>query len=412
MNVLLITLNYAPELTGIGVYNTDFAEYLTGEGHQLTVFCTFPYYPRWKKDPKYRFKFFQTERIAQVKVQRCYTFVPSTPSSVKRILHEGIFAFFAFWRILLGARPDVTVAISPPFLGIVATASATRLRRIPLHIHIQDLQPDAAIDLGMLQGRVLIRVLHALERFAYNSASLVSCIGESMLARVKAKGVPEEKLMLFRNWVNIEWESVPSSSGEGFRTMHGLGSKFLVLHAGNMGEKQSLDILLDAAAIAQQKGDDMHFLLVGDGGRRKELEAMAEEARLKNVLFLGVQPEHEFKNILRTADLSVLLQRSSVKDIVVPSKMLNILASGSPIIASVHHESETARILEELTINVIVPPEDAAALYARICEFRKNPELRSTLRNEERRLATLLFKKSSVLAPVVHRLESLKSTVV
>jgi colanic acid biosynthesis glycosyl transferase WcaI len=409
MKVTILSLNYFPELTGIGVYNHDFAESLADESHEVTVVCTYPYYPQWRRDRRYSANLYSQEQVGRVKVVRCLTYVPKRPTSLRRIIHEGFFSLLAFAWLLFSDRPDVLLAVSPPFLGMLAAACLSRIRRIPLHIHIQDLQPDTAIDLGMLEGRALIRVLHGLEAFSYRTAASISCIGQGMLEKVRSKGMPADKTLLFRNWVNFDFATrTGECNSRTARKGLFLDGKYIVLHAGNMGKKQALDILLETAALSQKSKDDIVFLLVGDGVMRSGLEQKAAREGLRNVLFLDVQPKEQFLDILYSADISVVLQRVQVRDIVVPSKIANILAAGSPIIASVHRESETASVLRGLSIEVIVEPEDPEALYRKIIEYKnKNSASMQRLREEEYSLARRHFSREQVIPPIIDHLKKL-----
>lgn len=404
MRILLTGINYFPEMTGIGVYTHEFASYLADAGHNVEVVTTYPYYPSWKRDIRYPKKLYSRERIHGISVRRCYTYVPSDPTPFRRMLHEVIFSFLAGLKLLTLPRADLLICVSPTFTTMVAAALVSMVRRAPLHIHVQDLQPDAAIQLGMVRNTTLMRVLYWLERFAYRRAKLVSAIGEDMLQRIQAKGVPESKLHLFRNWVHLSWDSTTERENT-FRKLHKLEGKFLVLYAGNMGVKQGLEVLVECAARAQKEKSDMLFLLVGDGSRRRVLEAQVKAHALSNVLFSGVLPRAKFVDLLSTADVSVLLQRKEVKEIVVPSKLLNILAAGSPIVVSVDSENETAKIVKNLPVDVVVPPGDVDALYKKITYFKSDPRVREELRSEERKLADRLFRKDKILPEVLKRLE-------
>lgn len=391
------------------MYSHGFATYIAERGHEVEVITGVPYYPGWKKFPGYRNKLYQCEIIDGVRVHRCYTYVPKVVTSFRRILHEAVFAVLAFGRMIFMRQPDLLIAVSPPFSGMVACAVLSRLRGIPLHIHIQDLQPDAAIELGMLRGKLLVHLLRAMERFSYRNASLVSAIGDAMLQRIREKGVPSSKSMLFRNWINLSEIKSGREKESVFRTQHRLDGKFLVLYSGSMGEKQGLFTLVECAALAHERNDDMVFLMVGDGAHRLRLENKARSLGLPNILFFDVQPRETFEDLLATADVSVLLQRKEVKEIVVPSKLLNILAAGSPVVVAAHPGSETATILNNLSIDIVVEPENPGALYDRICYLRHDTNVRNLLRTEEKALAEKLFQKDEILSRVVDQLEKLVS---
>jgi colanic acid biosynthesis glycosyl transferase WcaI len=268
------------------------------------------------------------------------------------------------------------------------------------------LQPDAAFDLGMLRSGLLRRFLYSLELYAYRTATLVSAIGESMLDRIRSKGVPQEKLFYFPNWITLSEHDISESvRTDAAHPWDGQNGKFTVLYAGTMGEKQGLDVLIDAAAIAQKLEPDMQFLLVGDGAQRPSLESQAKRLGLKNVCFRDVLPRSEFLQTLRHADVSVLLQQPMVKDIVVPSKLLNILAVGSPVVAAVNNESETAKILSTLSVDVFTRGHTPRDVFEKIRELKTSPDLRTRLCEEERHLAEKLFDRDTVLTAAVRKLE-------
>ena len=397
-------MNFYPELTGIGVYSYGFAEFLAENGYEVEVVTTFPYYPSWKRADGYPRHLYYHERIGTLSVHRCATYVPSIPTPIRRILHESIFAILAFFKMVFVRKPDLLICVSPPFAGMIAAAVVSRLRSIPLHLHIQDLQPDAAIELGMLKGKMLVRILHALERFCYRSASLVSGIGETMLVRMHERVDDSRKLFLFRNWTTLN--SVDRPIQHSFRDRHGLKGRFIVLYSGSMGEKQGLETLLECAAIAQSKRGELVFVLVGDGGRRIELEQKTAQLQLQNVLFFDTQLKEDFEDLLRSADVSVLLQRKEVNELVVPSKLINMLAVGSPVVASVDRKSETATILANLSIDVIVESGNPDALYEKICYLRESKDDCARLRSEEPLLADRLFGRENILKEILKRIES------
>ena len=222
----------------------------------------------------------------------------------------------------------------------------------------------------------------------------------------EAKGVPDEKLFLFPNWASERAVQHSRRSGEVVREdSKASNGQFTVLYAGSMGEKQGLDTLIDAAEVAQSEGEDIEFVLVGDGSQRRALETLGQTKRLSNVQFMDVLPQEAFLQLLQRADVSVILQKAEVKDIVVPSKLMNILAIGSPVIAAVSRESETAKILSRLSVDTIIKPGDPEALYRKIKEFKASRKKVAALRREERSLAKELFDRNTILTNASERIE-------
>src|SRR5262249_51003651 len=139
LKVTVWGINYAPEVAGIGPYNSALCNYLKGQGHAVRMVTSFPYYPSWKKTAADQKRVYRTDDLSGVTVHRCWHFVPSCPTALKRILHEGSFVLFSFLRLLFLPRPDVFVVVSPPLLLGASAWLMSWLKRAPYILHVQDL---------------------------------------------------------------------------------------------------------------------------------------------------------------------------------------------------------------------------------------------------------------------------------
>ena len=278
MRVIVWGINYVPEITGIAPHNVALCEFLQRERVDVEMISTFAYYPAWRKRPEDRLFLFRVDRINGVPVHRCWHFVPQRVSAWKRIVHEATFIVTSTLQALLLRRPDLYVIVSPPLLLGMAAWLVSTLKGAPYVFHVQDLQPDAAVGLGMLRAGWFTRVLYWLEAFAYRHATRVSGISEEILNAFRAKGVPEAKLILFPNGAVLPDDSQIPARGQ-FRAKNGLAAdEFLAIYAGNLGVKQGLNILLDAAE--QLRGSDkIRIVICGDGAERAALEALAAELK-------------------------------------------------------------------------------------------------------------------------------------
>ena len=209
MRVIVWGINYAPEFTGIAPHSLALCEFLHARGADVSMVTAFAYYPSWQKRPEDRGRLYRTDVIDGVPVHRCWHFVPAHVSALKRILHEGSFVFTSTVRALFLPRPDVYVVVSPPLLLGVAAWLVGKLKRAPFVFHVQDMQPDAAVGLGMLKPSWFTRALYGLEAFAYRHAARVSGITRGMLKTFQSKGVPESKLIYFPNAIDLKSEAVP-----------------------------------------------------------------------------------------------------------------------------------------------------------------------------------------------------------
>jgi colanic acid biosynthesis glycosyl transferase WcaI len=368
MRVLILSINYWPEVTGIGAFTTYRAEHLAAAGHDVEVCTTFPYYPEWKVMEGYSGKLKGSEVRNGVGIHRSWAYVPNPVTSLKRIMHEGSFVVSCMARALFRRRPDVLLVVSPP-LGLALNAILlSRIWRIPYVFDVEDLQPDSAADLSMLPSWAL-KLLYKTESAAYRYASLISTLTDGMRDKIVAKGIPEEKVVLFEPRVDDALLKSEPSDGDAFRARYGLGDKFLVTHSGNMGVKQGLDVIIEAAALSQSN-ESILFLIVGNGTVCERIKGLAAELKLRNVRFLPLLEAVEFRGLLAASDLCLVTQQKTVSDIAFPSKIVTYLAAGRPVIASVSPDGEVARVIHNSGAGKVVAPEDAQALLAAILELR------------------------------------------
>jgi colanic acid biosynthesis glycosyl transferase WcaI len=401
MHVVFLGINYWPDETGIAPFTTGRCEYLASRGHQVTVFTGFPYYPTWRIPEPYRRRIVSREERNGVTIFRSWLYVPEHVSAARRVMHEASFTASSLLRAMAGGarpRPDLLVVTTPPLALSLSALMLSRFWKVPFVQHVPDLQPDAAVDLGMLRPGRLTSFLYRIERLGYRKAALVSTLTEAMREKIVSKGIAPEKVVLFSDWARSELFQVPASGGGAqFRRSLGLGNEVLVVHAGNMGVKQGLEVILDAA---EQSREDraIKFLLVGDGSVRQPLEQRAKSARLDNLLFVPLLPDEQFLDLLAASDISLVTQQKSVADIVFPSKVITLMSSARAIIASTSPGSEVSRVLKEANAGVLVAPEDPAALRAAVVVLRDDPMRRANLGANGRRFAERFWEKQRTLS--------------
>src|SRR5438105_1542355 len=353
--------------------------------------CTgFPYYPAWRLRAEDRGRLFAREAVNGVTVLRSWAYVPRRVTPARRILHEASFVASASMRALLGPRPDVLFVVSPPLGLALPAVLLSRLWRVPYVFHVADLQPDSALDLG--------------ERLAYRRAALVTTLTDAMRRRIVAKGIPDGKVVLLSDWADPALFSVPlRGGGEAFRRAFGLEGRFLVAHAGNMGVKQGLEVVLEAAAQSR-RDPDLVWVLVGDGAMRASLEGRATALGLSNVRFVPLQPRTMFLDLLAAADLCLVTQQRTVADIVFPSKVLTLLAAGRPVVASVSPGSEVARVVREAGAGLVVPPGDPGALREAVLTLRGEAARRDACGERGRAYARQHWDRERILSEMEGRL--------
>lgn len=417
MNILIYGLNYAPEPTGIGKYTGEMAEWLAAQGHAVEVICGLPHYPQWQVAEGYdRFRF-RSETLAGVRVHRVRHFVPAANQlrARTRIFLETTFTLNAarFWlpRFFSRQKPDVVIAVMPPMqIGVWPLLYAWS-RGVPWVLHVQDLQLDAALRLGMLPGGIIGQVLYRVEAFLLRGATRASTITEAMRQRMIEKGAAPECAWLFPNWADIEVVR-PGPRENAFRKEFGIAPEtVLVLYAGNMGEKQGLEVVLEAAQRCADDDKRLQFLMVGTGGARLRLEEKAAVMGLRNVRFLPVQPVERLSEMLAAGDIHLVVQRRDAADLVMPSKLTNILAAGRPCVATVDAGTALHDAVAGAETGLVTPPGDSFALAQAILSLAQNLERREAYGRNARAYAELILDKEHILKAFEGQLSSLRRGV-
>jgi colanic acid biosynthesis glycosyl transferase WcaI len=371
MRVVVWGINYAPEFTGIAPHTVALCEFLHARGHDVEMVTSFPYYPTWTKRPEDRATLYRTNTVNGVRVHRCWHFVPPRVSALKRIVHEASFVFTSTLKILTLPRPDVYVIVSPPLLLGSAGWLVGELKGAPFVFHVQDMQPDAAVGLGMLRAGWFIKALYALESFAYRSATRVSGITQGMLVKFRRKGVPEGKLIYFPNAIELS-DSQLVRRGE-FRARNGFAAdEFLAVYAGNLGVKQGLDVLIAAAQLLRDRR--IRIVICGDGAQRDVIAEQIRTLQLPNVTLLPLQKGDEYTALLTDADLCFITQQSGSGNSFFPSKLLGLLAQSKPVITVADPESELAEATVQGGFGLNIPPGRPQELAAVLDEIASDPQ--------------------------------------
>jgi colanic acid biosynthesis glycosyl transferase WcaI len=396
VRVHILGINYWPETTGIAVLTVGRAEYLAAQGHAVTVCAAVPYYPEWRVPEDYRTKPFRRELRNGVTILRCPIFVPSRVTAGRRMLHELSFIVLGFLRSLVAPRPQVLFVTSPPLGLAMAARLLSAIWRVPYVFDVADLQPDAALDLGMVKRGWFVKALFVLEKWAYRGAARVTTLTESMRQRILQKGFSEAHVDRQPLWADDDLFGLTLTEPETYiRGELGLGDAFVVLHIGNMGIKQGLQVLIDAA-VATRADSTLVYVLVGDGAARSAIAKRVEGERLTNVRMYPLMDRNRLLRMLSAADVTVVTQQRSVSDIVFPSKLVTLLAAGKPVVASMTDGSEAARVVRDAG-GVVVEPENAPALVNAIESLRRAPDASKGRAASARAYAQATWHRGSTL---------------
>ena len=405
MRILIYGLNYAPELTGTGKYTAEMAEALQQQGHDVRVVCAPPYYPEWKIAKGYSGFRGSHEMRNQVRVWRSPLWVPAHPSGLKRMIHLASFAVASLPALVSQAwwRPDVVMSIAPTMLNAPAALVLARLMGAHSWLHIQDFEVDAAFDLGLLKGQRAGRFARRVESALLRRFNVVSTISDKMAERAIAKGVAPSNVFRLPNWVDIS-AIYPLDRANKYRDELNIPeSSKVVLYSGNMGAKQGIEVLAGAAAALAAR-QDIVFVFCGNGATKAELEKCCKH--LSNCRFIALQPVARLNELLNLADIHVLPQRGDASDLVMPSKLTGMFASGRVVIAMARPGTELYNIVTPR--GVVVPPENVQALSDAIEMLVSDPGQRAILGAEGRAFAELNLSPGWVLGRLDEKLRLLR----
>lgn len=361
MRLLIYGLNYAPELTGVGKYTGEMAEWLQGRGHQVRVVTAPPYYPAWKAGAGYRGWNYRRESMNGVDVFRCPLWVPGNPTGFNRLVHLFSFAVSSIPVMLRQIlwRPDGIFVIEPTLFCAPCALVTARLANTKPWLHIQDFEVEAFFGLGFGSGGFVRKCVNAVEGWLMRRFHRVSSISRQMVARLSAFGIPEGRTLIVPNWVDTD-RIRPGIRGRAFREEWGLGAdRRIALYAGSMGNKQGLEMVLETAGALQNDDPDILFLLVGDGSAKEGLVQRARELGLRNILFKPPQSPEDFPALLTLANVHLVVQRKGVAEAFMPSKLTGILAAGGTAVITADEDTELGRLVKDNPgIAVLVPPEN------------------------------------------------------
>jgi colanic acid biosynthesis glycosyl transferase WcaI len=407
MRILIYSYNYHPEPIGIAPLMTELAEGLVKRGHQVRVVTAMPNYPERKIYQDYRGKFYLTEYKNGVKIQRSYVWIRPQPNLLDRVMLDASFVFTSFMPALFGWRPDVILSTSPSLPVCLPTTLLGWLHRCPVILNLQDILPEAAVHVGLLKNKFLIRIFSILEKFAYRSADKISVIADGFVDNLVSKNVAPDKIVQIPNWVDVNFIRPMPEQNNAFRAEHKLENKFVVLYSGNIALTQGLETVVKAASLLRDI-KDIAFVIVGETSGLQRLHEVCNKCGADNVLLLPFQPRERLPEMLAAADVGLVVQKKNVISFNMPSKIQVLLASGSAIIASVPDSGTAARAIRQSGGGLLAPPEEPLALADAVLDLYKHPEKVKTLGYNSRKYAVEQYAFEQALNNYESLFESVK----
>ncbi len=407
MHILIYSYNYHPEPIGIAPLMTELAEGLVKRGHEVRVITGMPNYPQREIYDGYRGKWYITEQKNGVTIQRSYLRIKSKPNLVDRLLLELSFVFTSLLQVFKGRRPDVIILTVPPLFGTLPVTIFGWLYNCPVLLNVQDILPEAAVRIGLLKNKWMIRTLATLEKFAYRTAHTISVIADGFRENLVNKGVPVNKIVCIPNWVNVNFICPLPKQNNSWISSHQLDGKFVVLYSGNIALTQGLETVIEAA-VCLRHIKDIVFVIVGESKALQRLQEYCLLNGADNVLLLPLQPREKLPEMLAASDVGLIVQKHNVISFNMPSKIPLLLASGRPIVGSVPATGTAAKAIQLSGGGIIVEPESPNAMAAAVHNLYADRTLGAKLGDTGRQFA----KENYSLEQALDRYELLFAHIV
>lgn len=371
----MVGINYRPELTGIGPYTAGLAEHLARRGDDVTVVTGLPHYPDWRVGRQVRRVLWSMETLSGVEVVRAAHYVPPSQSALRRAGYEATFGLTGLLAAFRARRPDAIVGIVPSLSGgVVARLAASRFGA-PYGLLFQDLMGPAARQSGVPGGGGVARATGAAEGWAIRRAIATAVVTDAFVPYLLRLGIRPASVHRVPNWTR---PAEPTLTVRQTRERFGWDDgRTVVLHAGNIGFKQGLEQVVEAARLAAARGEPVRFVVAGGGNRAADIREAA--AGLSNVELLGVQPDGIHASLLAASDVLLLSERASQVDMSLPSKLTSYFAAGRPIVAAVPAGGASAREVERSGAGLVVPAGRPEELLRAVASLRADAVLTARL---------------------------------
>lgn len=369
LKLLIHTQYFPPEVGAPQNRLYELALRLKDLGVDVSVLTAMPNYPKMEIHEEYRAKKYIFEEMEGLKVHRSYIYVSKSKSIVKRLMNYFSFVWSSYWvgKSKMEKRYDFVFCESPPlFLGISAYSLA-KMKKAKFIFNVSDLWPESAEKLGLVTNPLFLKMATILEERMYRKATLVSGQTMGIVNNIQSR-FPDKKVYWLPNGVDINYYS-PEKIRSNWREENGFKQEDkLFLYAGIIGHAQGLEVVLQAANLLKEE-KQAKFILLGSGPCKKELEKMATEMELKNLIFMEAVTKKEMPFILKAIDVALIpLKKLDLFKGAIPSKIFENLAMKVPILLGVEGEAKKL-FIEEGNAGLFYEPEDANDLAQKVLEL-------------------------------------------
>jgi len=381
MNILYISQYFPPEMGAPSARVSEMSKYWAEEDHNVTVLTGFPNHPTGVVFPEYRDKFKKgvyVEDVNGFRVVRTWLLTIPNGTFFERVLNYISFFISATITGLRLKDFDVVIATSPQLLCGLAGYIIGLFKRKPFIFEVRDLWPESLIGSGIgLEDSFFIRILNKIAEMLYSKSKHIVVVTRSFKKQlILNKGIDKNKISVIENGIETDVFK-PLKIEKEINEKIGLHGNLVVSYIGTHGFAHGLEVVLRSAnALKDRK--DIKFLFVGEGVRKKSLKEKAKYMNLENVKFIDFQPKELIPQFINASHVClVLLKNSEIFKTVLPTKMLEFMSCGKPVILGV--DGQAKEIMEKANAGVFVTPESVDELTDAIIRLKEKPEIRRRL---------------------------------
>jgi colanic acid biosynthesis glycosyl transferase WcaI len=379
VKILYVSQYFPPEMGAPAARAVELSRRWATSGHEVTVLTGFPNHPTGTVPPEYRRRMrglIARERLAGVHVVRTWLWPLPNRRAYERILNYTSFCLSAAVTGIFLSQPDVVIGTSPQLLVGLSGWWISRWKRVPFVFEVRDLWPESLSAVGMGDRSLLHAVLGKIAGFLYRRSEHIVVVTPAFKDHlIKYWNVPAEKISVVQNGVETDLFT-PETADDDLKKQWGAEGKSVFCYIGTMGWAHGLDILVSAAESL--KDYPVVFVLVGEGADKARMVDLVKSKGLTNLRILGQQPRDKIPRYIAASDAClVLLKKTEVFKTVIPTKMLEFMACGRPVILAV--DGQARKIMESADAGVFVEPENSKALADAILDLASDPEKRERM---------------------------------
>lgn len=375
MRILLLHQYFLEEGEGGGSRFNEFTRHWVAQGHQVTVLGGMIHYNGDRKPAEYKGKWCVRKMQGSVEVWRSHVSETYNAGFVGRLWGYFSFMFSSLWTGLFKVKGkyDIILVTSPPLFIAVTGYILSGLKRIPFVFEVRDLWPESAIDTGVLNNRLLIKLAYWFEAFIYRKAHLINVLTPAFQATlIEKKGVPKEKVIFIPNAADFSLSDkvLADFDPRVFRKEQGWEGKFVVTYVGAHGVANHLEQVLETADLLRET--EVLFVLIGFGMQKEKLMAMAEAMALDNVRFLGPVAKTDVFKFIAASDMGTsVLKRVDTFKTVYSNKTFDYMACRKPILMAI--DGVSRELVEEAQAGSFVEPENPQDFAAKVVQYMSDP---------------------------------------